>query len=235
MPTRFAVHREIRTPSARRPLPSLVPSLLCMLLAAGITGSAAAESAAQDAAGPAAAAARGAAGTPARVLPPEPEPFAGEIGETWADSKPAFAPAITAPPGAPNILVVLTDDVGFGAASTFGGPIPTPNLDRLAEEGLTYNRFHTTAMCSPTRAALLTGRNHHAVHNGIVANLTTGFPGYDNVLPKSAATTAEVLRQNGFNTAMFGKHHNAPEHTSPPPAPSISGPPVSASSISTAS
>jgi arylsulfatase len=212
MPTRFAVHREIRTPSARRPLPSLVPSLLCMLLAAGITGSAAAESAAQDAAGPAAAAARGAAGTPARVLPPEPEPFAGRIGETWADSEQAFAPAVKAPAGAPNVFVVLTDDVGFGAASTFGGPIPTPNLDRLAEEGLTYNRFHTTAMCSPTRAALLTGRNHHAVHNGIVANLTTGFPGYDNVLPKSAATTAEVLRQNGFNTAMFGKHHNAPEH-----------------------
>ncbi len=108
-------------------------------------------------------------------------------------------------------MLVLTDDVGFGAASTFGGAIPTPHLDRLAEEGLRFNRFHTTALCSPTRAALLTGRNHHAVGNGIVANLTTGFPGYNNLMPKSAATIAEVLRQHGYNTAMFGKHHNAPE------------------------
>jgi arylsulfatase A-like enzyme len=145
-------------------------------------------------------------------LPKAPEPFRGVIGETWADSKPAFAAPVRAPAGAPNVLLILTDDVGFGAASTFGGPIPTPSLDRLAAEGLTYNRFHTTAMCSPTRAALLTGRNHHAVHNGIVANLTTGFPGYDNELPKSAATIAEILRQNGYGTAMFGKHHNAPEH-----------------------
>jgi arylsulfatase A-like enzyme len=108
-------------------------------------------------------------------------------------------------------VLVLTDDVGFGAASTFGGAIPTPHLDQLAAEGLRFNRFHTTAMCSPTRAALLTGRNHHAVGNGIVANLTTGFPGYNNLMPKSAATIAEVLRQHGYNTAMFGKHHNAPE------------------------
>jgi len=152
----------------------------------------------------------------ATILPPAPEPFRGVIGETWADSKPAFAKPATAPVGAPNVVIVLTDDVGFGAASAFGGPVPTPNLERLAESGLTYNRFHTTAMCSPTRAALLTGRNHHAVHNGIVANLTTGFPGYDNVMPKSAATIAEILRQRGYNTAMFGKHHNAPEaHISP--------------------
>jgi arylsulfatase len=146
------------------------------------------------------------------VLPKPPAPFAGTIGTTWADSSAAFAVPVTAPAGAPNVLLVLTDDVGFSASSAFGGPIPTPNLERLAAEGLTYNRFHTTAMCSPTRAALLTGRNHHAVHNGIVANLTTGFPGYDNLLPKSAATIAEILRQNGYNTAMFGKHHNAPEH-----------------------
>ncbi|WP_255326476.1 arylsulfatase [Sphingobium sp. EM0848] len=145
-------------------------------------------------------------------LPLTPPPFAGTIGKTYLDSKPAFTPATTAPKGAPNIIVVMTDDVGFGAASTFGGPIPTPNLDRLAARGLIYNRFHTTAMCSPTRAALLTGRNHHAVDNGIVANLSTGFPGYDNELPKSAATVAEILRQYGYNTAMIGKHHNAPEH-----------------------
>jgi arylsulfatase len=150
------------------------------------------------------------------VLPVPPAPFAGTIGETYADSVASFPKPVTAPAGAPNVLLVLTDDVGFGAASTFGGPVPTPNLDRLAARGLLYNRFHTTAMCSPTRAALLTGRNHHAVNNGIVANLSTGFPGYDNLLPRSAATIAEVLRQNGYNTAMFGKHHNTPEpHVSP--------------------
>ncbi|HND14663.1 MAG TPA: sulfatase-like hydrolase/transferase, partial [Pseudomonadales bacterium] len=109
------------------------------------------------------------------------------------------------------MLIVMTDDVGFGASSAFGGPIPTPRLEELASEGLRYNRFHTTAMCSPTRAALLTGRNHHAVGNGIVANLSTGYPGYDNLMPKSAATIAEILRQSGYNTAMFGKHHNVPE------------------------
>ncbi|HQY70622.1 MAG TPA: arylsulfatase [Pseudomonadales bacterium] len=145
------------------------------------------------------------------VLPRPAEPFTGKIGTTYADSTPAFPAPVTAPAGAPNVVLVLTDDVGFGAASTFGGAIPTPHLDRLAEEGLRFNRFHTTAMCSPTRAALLTGRNHHAVGNGIVANLTTGFPGYNNLMPKSAATIAEVLRQHGYNTAMFGKHHNAPE------------------------
>ncbi|SNS63718.1 arylsulfatase [Sphingomonas laterariae] len=145
------------------------------------------------------------------ALPPAPAPFAGTIGQTYADSTAAFPKRATAPAGAPNIFLIITDDVGFGAASTFGGPIPTPNLDRLAARGLIYNRFHTTAMCSPTRASLLTGRNHHAVSNGIVANLSTGFPGYNNVLPKSAATVAEILRQNGYSTAMIGKHHNAPE------------------------
>ncbi|MCG3170055.1 MAG: hypothetical protein CALGDGBN_01587 [Pseudomonadales bacterium] len=145
------------------------------------------------------------------VLPRSAEPFVGTIGTTHADSTPAFPAPVTAPVGAPNVVLVLTDDVGFGAASTFGGSIPTPHLDQLAEEGLRFNRFHTTAMCSPTRASLLTGRNHHAVGNGIVANLSTGFPGYNNLMPRSAASIAEVLRQHGYNTAMFGKHHNAPE------------------------
>ena len=145
------------------------------------------------------------------ILPRPAEPFTGKIGTTYADSTPAFPKPVEAPAGAPNVLLILGDDIGFGAASTFGGAIPTPNLDRLAARGLVYNRFHTTAMCSPTRAAMLTGRNHHAVGNGIVANLSTGFPGYNNILPKSAATIAEVLKQNGYNTAMFGKHHNAPE------------------------
>lgn len=146
-------------------------------------------------------------------------PFAGTTGTTYHDSVPARPERRSAPADAPNILVVMTDDVGFGAASTFGGPIPTPNLDRLVKRGLVYSRFHTTAMCSPTRAALLTGRNHHAVHSGVVANLATGFPGYDTLIPKSAASVAEILRAYGYSTAMFGKHHNAPESDVSPAGP----------------
>jgi arylsulfatase len=109
------------------------------------------------------------------------------------------------------VLLIMTDDVGFGSSSTFGGPIPTPTLDALAKSGLRYNQFHTAAICSPTRAALLTGRNPHAVGVGNVVNLASGFPGYNSVIPKSAATVAAVLRSNGFNTAMFGKGHITPE------------------------
>lgn len=142
------------------------------------------------------------------VLPIPPGSFAGRVGSTYADSTPSFPSPVRAPAGAPNVLLVLTDDVGFAAASTFGGPTPTPNLDRLAKNGLKYNRFNTTAMCSPTRAALLTGRNHHMVGNGAITDFAMGFPGYNGVIPSSAATIAEVLRLNGYNTAMFGKHHN---------------------------
>ena len=116
-----------------------------------------------------------------------------------------------APKGAPNVLLVLTDDVGFGASSTFGGAIPTPNLDRLAANGLRYNEFHTTAMCSPTRAALLTGRNHHAVSSGAISNVALDEEGYTSVIPQSAATVGRVLRDNGYDTAWFGKNHNTPE------------------------
>ncbi|MGE0387379.1 MAG: arylsulfatase [Gammaproteobacteria bacterium] len=128
-----------------------------------------------------------------------------------SDPIPMDFPAIArAPQGAPNILLVLTDDVGFGAPSAFGGPVPTPTLERLAAGGLKYNRFHTTAMCSPTRAALLTGRNHHAVATGSLTDFPMGAPGYTGMIPRSAATIAEVLRRNGYNTAAFGKHHNVP-------------------------
>ncbi|QLE58370.1 arylsulfatase [Nostoc sp. TCL26-01] len=145
------------------------------------------------------------------VLPlPLPE-FKGKIGLTYKDSQPDFPQPITAPANAPNVLLVILDDVGFGQASTFGGPVDTPNLTRLAERGLRYNQFHTTALCSPTRAALLTGRNHHSVNTGVVEELATGYPGYTTILPKSAATVAEVLRQNGYNTAAFGKWHNTPD------------------------
>ena len=148
----------------------------------------------------------------ANVFPiPQPS-FRGKIGITYQESTPDFPAPITAPEKAPNVLLVLLDDVGFGQASTFGGPVETPNLTRLAEKGLRYNQFHTTALCSPTRAALLTGRNHHSVGTGVVEELATGFPGYTTILPKSAATVAEVLRQNGYNTAAFGKWHNTPDY-----------------------
>ena len=117
---------------------------------------------------------------PEHVTLPRPEaPFAGRIGTTFADSTPSYPRPVTAPADAPNVIVILTDDVGFAAASSFGGPIATPTLDQLAATGLRYARFHTTAMCSPTRAALLTGRNHHAVGNGVVTDVSSGYPGYD--------------------------------------------------------
>jgi arylsulfatase len=153
------------------------------------------------------------------VLPyPEP-PFKGKIGRTYKDSQPDQIPVIKAPAGAPNVLVVLIDDVGYGAWSTFGGQIPTPNLDRLAKAGLSYTRFHTTALCSPTRGALLTGRNHHSVGTGVITEMGTGYPGYTGQVPKSAAMVSEILRQNGYSTAFFGKNHNVPDWET-----SISGP-----------
>jgi arylsulfatase len=141
-----------------------------------------------------------------------PGDFKGVVGRTYKESKPYFAPLVAPPKGAPNVLLVLLDDVGFGQASTFGGPIQTPSLDKLARNGLRYNQFHTTALCSPTRAALLTGRNHHSVGTGVIVEFATGFDGYNAIMPKSAATVAEVLRQNGYNTSAYGKWHNVPEH-----------------------
>jgi arylsulfatase len=154
------------------------------------------------------------AGSSARaqqVLPRAPPPFKGEIGLSARDSRPDFPQPVKAPKGAPNVVIVLLDDVGFGATSTFGGPAATPTLDRLAQAGLRYNQFHTTALCSPTRAALLTGRNHHSAHTGVVMEIGTGYPGYDTVMQRDTATVAEVLRQNGWSTAWFGKNHNVPD------------------------
>jgi arylsulfatase A-like enzyme len=125
----------------------------------------------------------------------------------------------SAPAGAPNVLLIMTDDVGFGATSTFGGPVPTPAFDSLARAGLRYNAFHTTAMCSPTRAALLTGRNHHAVASGAITNLAVDQEGYTSVIPKSAATIAQVLHENGYDTAFLGKNHNTPEWETGPAGP----------------
>jgi arylsulfatase len=130
-----------------------------------------------------------------------------------------FPPMPSAAPGAPNVLLIMTDDVGFAATSTFGGPVPTPTFDSLARAGLRYNSFHTTAMCSPTRAALLTGRNHHAVSSGALTNLAVDEEGYTSVIPKSAGTIAQVLHVNGYDTAFFGKNHNTPEWETGPMGP----------------
>src|SRR6266508_6817806 len=148
-----------------------------------------------------------------RYLPPPPQRFQGEINLNALQSKPAWPARVVPPKGAPNILLIITDDVGFSAPSTFGGVIPTPTLDRIAQAGLRYTAFHTTALCSPTRAALLTGRNHHSVATGVVVDQATGYPGYNSVIPRDAVAIGEILRQNGYATAWFGKDHNTPQWT----------------------
>ena len=154
------------------------------------------------------------------VVLPAPEPrFGGVIGRKASESRPDFPKAMAAPKGAPNILLILTDDTGFGASSTFGGPIPTPTLDRVAARGIRYNNFHTTALCSPTRAALLTGRNHHSVGFGNISEFATGYPGYDSILPKSAGTIGNILVNNGYNTSWFGKNHLIPDWLQSPDGP----------------
>ena len=156
----------------------------------------------------------------APVLPAPDPAYQGTLGRTVATSSPP-APVlqVRAPKGAPNVLLIMTDDTGFGSAGTFGGPVPMPNLEALARRGLVYNQFCTTALCSPTRAALLTGRNHHSVGFGVLSELSTGYPGYNAQLPKSAATIGEVLRQNGYSTSWFGKNHNTPQREVTPSGP----------------
>jgi Sulfatase len=128
-----------------------------------------------------------------------------KIGLTHKDSVADFPKPRQAPEGAPNILLVILDDVGFGWPSAFGGLIEMPTAERLAKDGLRYNQFHTCALCSPTRAALLTGRNHHTAHSGNIGELATGFPGYDGIIPKSCATIAELLSQNGLRHRLVGQ------------------------------
>jgi arylsulfatase len=155
-----------------------------------------------------------------RTVLPIPElVFHGNIDSIASMSKPDFPKGVSAPPGAPNVLLILTDDVGFGASSTFGGPIQTPTFDKLAANGLRYNEFHTTALCSPSRAALIAGRNHHNVASGTITEMATGFPGYNSLVPKSCASVGEILKGNGWNTSWFGKMHNVPDWMS-----STSGP-----------
>ncbi|WP_211848578.1 arylsulfatase [Neoroseomonas eburnea] len=152
-------------------------------------------------------------------LPAPTPPFTGAIMPNAVDSTSAWPP-MTMPPGnAPNVLLILTDDVGFAAPSTFGGVIPTPTLDRVAQAGLRYTQFHTTALCSPTRAALLTGRNHHQVGFGNVSELATGYPGYNSIIPPETATIGRILQQIGYGTAWFGKNHNTPAWEANPVGP----------------
>ena len=155
-----------------------------------------------------------------RTVIPLPEPkFGGIIGKTYKESESEW-PKLPAPPaGAPNVVVIMLDDVGFGQTSTFGGPIPTPVLDQLASQGLRYTRFHTTAICGPSRAALITGRNHHNAGSGFLAEWATGFPSYNNMIPKSTATIGATLKGNGYATSWFGKNHNTPDWES-----SVAGP-----------
>jgi arylsulfatase len=144
-------------------------------------------------------------------LPRPAQPFEGVAKRTLEGSVAAFPDPVKAPDGAPNILLVLIDDAGFGNPSTFGGPVATPTLDKLAAGGLRYNRFHVTALCSPTRAALLSGRNHHAVGFGSISELIGGWPGYSTNWPTSAASIAQILQANGYNTAAIGKWHLTPD------------------------
>ena len=147
-----------------------------------------------------------------KQLPPPDSKFGGVIKAKATESKPWWAPRIVPPKDAPNILLIMTDDCGFGSPSTFGGVIPTPALDRIAANGLRYTQFHSCALCSPTRAALITGRNHHVAGFGVVGEAMTGYPGYDSVIRKECGTLGEILKGNGYATAWFGKDHNTPSY-----------------------
>ena len=143
-------------------------------------------------------------------LPPPDMKFGGTIKEGALQSKYWWPPRVVPPKGAPNVLLIITDDAGFGVPSTFGGVIPTPTMDRLANEGLRYNRVFSTALCSPTRAALITGRNHHSAGFGVISEQSTGFPGYNSIIARDKATIGRMLKDNGYATAWFGKDHNVP-------------------------
>ncbi len=145
-----------------------------------------------------------------KQLPPPPPKFGGVIKEKASESTPWWPPRVVPPQGAPNVLLIMTDDQGFGAPSTFGGVVPTPAMDRIANHGLRYTNFHSTSLCSPTRAALITGRNHHSVGFGVVGEAATGYPGYHSIIPLDKGTIATVLRDNGYATSWFGKNHNTP-------------------------
>src|SRR6516162_11215429 len=145
-----------------------------------------------------------------KQLPPPDPKFGGVIKEKASESTPWWPPRVVPPKGAPNVLLIMTDDQGFGAPSTFGGVITTPTMDRIAAAGLRYTNFHSTSLCSPTRAAIITGRNHHSMGYGVVGEIATGFPGYDSIIPLEKGTIGKILKDNGYETAWFGKDHNTP-------------------------
>jgi arylsulfatase A-like enzyme len=147
-----------------------------------------------------------------KQLPPQPGKFGGVIKQTAPDSTPYWPPRLVPPKGAPNVLLIMTDDQGYGVSGTFGGVVPTPVMERIATAGLRYTQFHSTALCSPTRAALITGRNHHSVGYGVIGELSTGYPGYDSVIGPESATIGEILKENGYATSWFGKNHNTPTY-----------------------
>jgi arylsulfatase len=152
-------------------------------------------------------------------IPRPTPPFEGKVDRLYEDAEPKRKPLDKRAKGSPNVLLVMLDDVGFGTCSTFGGPIPTPGVDKIAAAGLRYNQFHTTALCSPTRAALLTGRNHHSVHMGGITEIANSFPAYDSAIPPETATIAEILKLNGYSTACFGKWHLTPSWEQNPAGP----------------
>src|SRR5450631_3271650 len=145
-----------------------------------------------------------------KSLPVLPPPFNGVINESAVNSTPYWPARLVPPKGAPNILLIMTDDQGYGVSGTFGGVIPTPALDRVAKAGLRYIQFHSTALCSPTRAALITGRNHHSVGSGVIGELSTGYPGYNSIIGLNNESIGEILKDNGYATSWFGKNHNTP-------------------------
>ena len=145
-------------------------------------------------------------------IPAPPPKFGGVVKELATDSKTWWPPNVVPPKGAPNVLLIMTDDQGYGVSGTFGGVIPTPALDRIAKSGLRYTQFCSTALCSPTRAALITGRNHHSAGFGVITELSTGFPGYDSVIGPDNATIGTILKGNGYSTSWFGKNHNTPAY-----------------------
>src|SRR6516225_853027 len=149
------------------------------------------------------------------------EPFRGTINVDIRDSVPDWAPfePPKAPPGAASVLYIVLDDVGFSAMSCYGGPIETPNIDRIAERGLRYTNFHTTALCSPTRSCLLNGRNHHSNSMANITELATGFPGYNARQPMDKAGIGAMLRASGYNTFCVGKWHNTPSEEAGPAGP----------------
>ncbi|HTR04966.1 MAG TPA: arylsulfatase [Thermoanaerobaculia bacterium] len=147
-----------------------------------------------------------------KQLPPPDPPFGGVIKDNALQSRPWWAPRVVPPKGAPNVLLIMTDDSGYGVTSTFGGVIPTPALDRIAKAGLRYTNMHSTALCSPTRAALITGRNHHSAGFGVISEQSTGFPGYNSIIAKDKATIGRILLDNGYSTSWFGKDHNTPTY-----------------------